>query len=345
VDNDRFSRWLTLGANLAVLAGLVALVVEIRTNTAAVQAASVQETVSSSREYLLNIALDEDLSRIRQTGAMNLDELSESEAYRFNLQSRGNWLYMQNVWIQKELGVLDERAWVGSYVDVLNSVGEYSLARRFLLFSTGEAVQRNAQDEYQLGISALLLDDLNTASEHLERCLDVEPDRFFCRFYLVRVQVTLGDFDKAKSHLQYMKSRLGGENFFYLTANSIYTLVANRADKPITAESFENLIDEGDQFVPPFYKGTMFVSSCDIESALIEWEKSLKYGSFAIPTLRSHLTENWILAGKLSTCPPAEILARPDVQAFLAKMGIDEKGHRIIKQRALSLASVLEIEL
>ena len=111
MDNDRLNRWLTLGANLAVLAGLVALVVEIRTNTAAVQAASVQEAVNSSREYLLNIALDEDLSRIRQTGEMNLDELSEPEAYRFNLQSRGNWVYMQNVWIQRELGVLDERAW------------------------------------------------------------------------------------------------------------------------------------------------------------------------------------------------------------------------------------------
>ena len=111
MDNDRLNRWLTLGANLAVLAGLVALVVEIRTNTAAVQAASVQEAVNSSREYLLNIALDEDLSRIRQTGQMNLDELSEPEAYRFNLQSRGNWLYMQNVWIQRELGVLDERVW------------------------------------------------------------------------------------------------------------------------------------------------------------------------------------------------------------------------------------------
>ncbi len=58
MDNDRLNRWLTLGANLAVLVGLVALVVEIRTNTAAVQAASVQEAVNSSREYLLNIALD-----------------------------------------------------------------------------------------------------------------------------------------------------------------------------------------------------------------------------------------------------------------------------------------------
>ena len=58
MDTDRLNRWIALGANLAVLVGVVALVVEIRTNTAAISAASVQESVNSSREYLLNIALD-----------------------------------------------------------------------------------------------------------------------------------------------------------------------------------------------------------------------------------------------------------------------------------------------
>jgi hypothetical protein len=111
MDTDRLNRWLTLAANLAVLAGLAALVVEIRTNTAAIQAASVQESVNSSREYLLNIALDEELSRIRLAGAGDYEGLSDLDAFRFHLQSRGNWLFHQNVWIQRELGVIDERAW------------------------------------------------------------------------------------------------------------------------------------------------------------------------------------------------------------------------------------------
>jgi hypothetical protein len=102
---------ITILANLAVLAGLVALVVEIRTNSAAVQAAAVQESVNSTREYLLNIALDEDLSRIRQSGEENFGGLSEQEAFRFQLQSRGNWLYLQNLWIQRGLGILNDSAW------------------------------------------------------------------------------------------------------------------------------------------------------------------------------------------------------------------------------------------
>jgi len=111
MNTERLNSWLNLGANLAVLAGLVALVIEIRTNTAAVQAASVQEAANASREYLTNIAMDEDMSLIRRAGAENLDNLTEDEAFRFFLHSRGNWLYMQNVWIQRGLGVLDDRAW------------------------------------------------------------------------------------------------------------------------------------------------------------------------------------------------------------------------------------------
>lgn len=111
MDTDRFNRWIAIGANLAVLVGLIALIVELRTNTAAIRAAAVQESVNASREYLTNIALDEELSRIRFEGGTNFAELSDLDAFRFRLHSRGNWLFHQNVWIQRELGVIDERAW------------------------------------------------------------------------------------------------------------------------------------------------------------------------------------------------------------------------------------------
>ena len=111
MNTDRLNRWLTLGANLAVLAGLVALVVEIRTNTAAIQAASSQEAVNASRQYLLDISLNEELSRIRQEGGQDLGKLSNGESFRFFMQSRGKWPYLQNVWVQNELGVLPSRVW------------------------------------------------------------------------------------------------------------------------------------------------------------------------------------------------------------------------------------------
>ena len=121
---DRFNRWIAIGANLAVLAGLVALIVELRTNTAAIRAAAVQESVSASREYLTNIALDEELSRIRLAGGSNYADLSELDAFRFRLHSRGNWLFHQSVWIQRKLGVIDERAWESRLRIICGSMAE-----------------------------------------------------------------------------------------------------------------------------------------------------------------------------------------------------------------------------
>tara|TARA_B100002003_G_scaffold166011_1_gene154217 strand:- start:4037 stop:6130 length:2094 start_codon:yes stop_codon:yes gene_type:complete len=243
----------------------------------------------------------------------------------------------RNVLLQEEslrYLILQGRMGLRPYGDVLWSVGEYQLAREFLLYAAGEAEQRNANDEHSLGMLAVVLDDLKTASEHLQRCIAIEPDTFFCRFQQVRVLVALGDFDRARSHLQYMKSRLGGENLYYMFAAAI---LSGQAGLP-------GLLDDTDQFVPPFFRGTVFTAQCDIENALIEWKKSLQSGSFMIPNLRPHLTENSMLEGRQSPCPADEILARADVQAFLAKMGIDEEGHRIIRQRALSLAGALGID-
>ncbi|MDK1025062.1 MAG: TIR domain-containing protein [Gammaproteobacteria bacterium] len=234
--------------------------------------------------------------------------------------------------------ILQDRIDTRSYVDVLKNVGEYQLAREFLLYAIGVAEQSIATDEYALGVLAVLLDDVKDANDHFERCLELEPDSFFCRFYLVRTLAVAGDFEKAQSHLQYMNARLGGENIFYVIANSLYKVATGESD----ALSF----DVGDQFFPPFYRGSVLLGiNCDVEKALVEWEKSLQSGSFVISMLRPFLAENWILSGKHDVCSPDEILSRPEMQIFLAKMGIDEAGHRIIRQRALGLAGALGIDL
>jgi hypothetical protein len=111
VHSDRVNKWLTLGANIGVLLGLLLLVVEIRQNTAASRAQTAQAIIDSSRNFLVGIAMDDDFARIRQTGESDIAGLSDSDAYRFTAYSRGNWLYFQNVWIQWTLGVVDERIW------------------------------------------------------------------------------------------------------------------------------------------------------------------------------------------------------------------------------------------
>jgi len=277
----------------------------------------------------------------------NSDDDSELARYTRQLFSAD---IDRNVLLQEEslrYLILQGRSDVRAYVDVLKNVGEYQLARAFLLYAIGEIDQGNALDEYRLGSLAIELGDLKSANKHLDRCVNIEPDSYFCRFNLVRTLSALGDFDNARSHLMYMKRRLGGENYFYSVANNFYSTANSFNNRETLATSIVESAasPEEDQFVPPFFRGSGVFVTCDVENALLAWHESLESGSFMIPSLRPHLTENWVLSGKPSKCPPDEILARPDVQAFLAKMGIDEAGHRIIRQRALSLAAALGIDI
>ena len=98
-------------AALGVIASLIYVGAELKANTAMVRAATVHAITTSSRDVLVDVALDEDFARIRQMGEADRSSLTEAEAFRFFQFSRQNWLYFQSVWIQHNLDVVDDRAW------------------------------------------------------------------------------------------------------------------------------------------------------------------------------------------------------------------------------------------
>lgn len=114
-------------ALLAEIVGAVAIVIslffvgmQLKENTAAVQANSSQASFDSSRQFLLGIALDEDLSRIRQTGSADPSSLTTLEYYRYNTVEYSNLVYYQSIWVQWTLGAVDDRVW-GQYRRILCS--------------------------------------------------------------------------------------------------------------------------------------------------------------------------------------------------------------------------------
>lgn len=100
-------------AAVAVVISLVFVGRELRSNTAAIRAASVQAAAIASSDALRDLALDSALARIRQIGEDNLSALSSAEQYRFTLWSRQRWLSMQNYYFQNELGVFEPGVWAG----------------------------------------------------------------------------------------------------------------------------------------------------------------------------------------------------------------------------------------
>jgi hypothetical protein len=67
----------------AVILGLVFVGFELRQNTAAIQAETMQGLSDASQEYLLLIGADANLTEIVRKGNRSPDQLSETEALQF----------------------------------------------------------------------------------------------------------------------------------------------------------------------------------------------------------------------------------------------------------------------
>jgi len=107
-------------ANIAQIIGAVAIVVsliyvgrELKANTAAVEAASLQSITNSSSVSMLSVVENADLADIRMRGDADPEQLTGADRMRYVLYQRQMWLHFQNVWTQWKLGVIDDDVWGG----------------------------------------------------------------------------------------------------------------------------------------------------------------------------------------------------------------------------------------
>lgn len=102
---------LDLAGAAAVLIGLVFVGLELRQNTEAVEAASLQNQTDASTEFLLLIAADAELARIWLESSKDANQLSEIDSARWFFLSRARWLRMQNAFLQWRRGTLSDDDW------------------------------------------------------------------------------------------------------------------------------------------------------------------------------------------------------------------------------------------
>ena len=111
-QSDRTKLALELAGATAVLLGLVFVGLELRQNTAAVQAATMQSMIDASGEYLLLMASDPELNRIYRKGTEDYSSLHEDEASRLFFLIRAQWLRFQNAYQQWRRGAMSGEDWV-----------------------------------------------------------------------------------------------------------------------------------------------------------------------------------------------------------------------------------------
>ena len=95
----------------AILVGLIFVGLELRQNTAAVEAATMQDLTDASVDYVNMLAADPNLTRIWLIGSSHSENLTEIEAGQLHFLIRGQWLRFHNAFLQWQRGTLSDQDW------------------------------------------------------------------------------------------------------------------------------------------------------------------------------------------------------------------------------------------
>lgn len=104
MDFDRLNRWLTLGANIGVLIGIVFLAVEIRQSTKVARAEMTKDLYLASRTAIMDIASNDSLARI----SAEIRQFENEDVMRRNMFYQSFFRLYELQYNLKSQGLLDD---------------------------------------------------------------------------------------------------------------------------------------------------------------------------------------------------------------------------------------------
>ena len=107
MDSDRLNRWLTLGANLGVLVGIILLIVELEQNREMMRAQTRNEISAEIVDLLSHIATEPQLASLDRR-ANSGEDLTPDELWQYDHRLAAMIRYFENVHYQYRLGLYDE---------------------------------------------------------------------------------------------------------------------------------------------------------------------------------------------------------------------------------------------
>ena len=107
MDKDRLNRWLTLGANLGVLVGIILLIFELDQNREMMRAQTRNEISVGIVDLLSQVATDTQLASLLRR-ADSGEDLTPDEYVQYEHRSAAMFRYFENVHYQYRLGLYDE---------------------------------------------------------------------------------------------------------------------------------------------------------------------------------------------------------------------------------------------
>ncbi len=107
MNSDRLARWLTLGANVGVLVGIILLIVELDQNREMMQAQTRHELAMGIVDLLQTPANNEQLADILYRANAG-EEMTPREIFQYQLRTNALFRYWEDVHYQYRVGLYDE---------------------------------------------------------------------------------------------------------------------------------------------------------------------------------------------------------------------------------------------
>ena len=118
MNTDTVNRWLTLGANIGVVIGIIFLAFELQQNNELLQsqaqetqALSIQAATTLDQDFLLLIGSDSALAETWSTYLRAPDTLPEDQWLQASYLMAALLRRLESVYLQKRIGSLSEEGW------------------------------------------------------------------------------------------------------------------------------------------------------------------------------------------------------------------------------------------
>lgn len=116
---SKLNEWLTLLTNIAVVAGIIFLAVEIQQNSELLQyqiretqAVSIQSTTTLDQDFLLVVGSDPVTAKMWSTYLRAPETLAEDQLIQGSYLMASLMRRLESIYLQKRLGSLSEEAWM-----------------------------------------------------------------------------------------------------------------------------------------------------------------------------------------------------------------------------------------
>ena len=107
MDSDRLTRWLTFGANLGVLVGIILLIVELDQNRDTMRAQTRHELAMGIVDLLQTVASNEQLADLMYR-ANSGEEITPRELFQYQIRTNALFRYWEDVHYQYRVGLYDD---------------------------------------------------------------------------------------------------------------------------------------------------------------------------------------------------------------------------------------------